>query len=69
MRRWIPSAALLSRGWPFRVIFELPGLFARAVLDTESAVPHPRPWMIEAALSAGFAEADVIRPNYQSAIA
>jgi hypothetical protein len=51
------------------VISWLPDLFARAVLDPESAVSHPRPWMIEAARSAGFAEADVILPNYQSTIA
>jgi len=35
----------------------------------ESAVAYTRPWMIEAARSAGFAEADVILPNYQSTIA
>ncbi len=35
----------------------------------ESAVAYTRSWMIEAALSAGFAEADVILPNYQSTIA
>ena len=35
----------------------------------ESAVGYPRSWMIEAAKSAGFAEADVILPNSQSTIA
>jgi SAM-dependent methyltransferase len=34
----------------------------------ESAVAYARSWMIEAARSAGFAEADVILPNYQSSI-
>jgi SAM-dependent methyltransferase len=35
----------------------------------ESAVAYTGAWMIEAARSAGFAEADVILPNYQSTIA
>ncbi|OBA92793.1 hypothetical protein A5662_20880 [Mycobacteriaceae bacterium 1482268.1] len=35
----------------------------------EAAVAYTRSWMIEAAEAAGFAEADVILPNFQSTIA
>jgi SAM-dependent methyltransferase len=41
LRRWIPSTALLSRGWPFRVISWLPDLFARAVLGLLTRQPLP----------------------------
>lgn len=41
VRRWIPSTALLSRGWLFRVVAWLPDLFARAVLGLLTRQPLP----------------------------